>query len=109
MLEAIFGSRNKERILFYLVARKEGYAREIARYFETELSPIQLQLNNLEKAGIIFSHEVGKTKVFCLNPRYPFIKELTALISSAINFLPEDEKNKLLIYRKRPRRSNKPL
>lgn len=109
MIESIVGSLSKERVLFYLVARKEGYAREIARFYETELSPIQLQLNNLESDGILFSKNVGKTKVFSLNPRYPMMNELIALISKAIDFLTEEDKQKLLIFRTRPRRSGKPL
>lgn len=33
MLEALLGSVNKERVLFFIYARGEGYAREIARFF----------------------------------------------------------------------------
>jgi len=37
MLEAILGSVSRERVLIFLYAREEGYAREIARFFDTDL------------------------------------------------------------------------
>ena len=109
MLETLLGSINKERVLIYLVGRKSGYAREIARYYETDFTPIQCQLRNLENANILVSQTLGKTRVYYLNPRYPFIKELTGLIDKAIYFLPDDEKQKLLVFRTRPRRTGKEL
>ena len=42
ILEPIIGSSNRERILIFLQAREEGYAREIARFFETDLFLIDL-------------------------------------------------------------------
>ncbi|MDT3740322.1 MAG: ArsR family transcriptional regulator [Candidatus Kapabacteria bacterium] len=109
MLESLFNSASKEKVLLYVAAREEGYAREIAKYFETELSPIQNQLNKLESGGILVSKSVGKTKVFSFNLRNPFYCELVNLLKKAIEFLPEKEKNDLIIYRKRPRRTGKPL
>ena len=54
MLEPILGSKNKERILLYLHVRKEGYAREISRYFKTDLAPVQKQLERLENGGVLY-------------------------------------------------------
>jgi len=108
MLEAILSSKSKEKILLFLAARKEGYAFEIAKYYSTSLSPIQNQLENLENGGVIISKLAGKTRMYSLNQRYPFIRELTALIEKAITFLPDEDRERLLIYRKRPRRKGKP-
>lgn len=109
MLEQLFGSKNKERVLFYLSVRTEGYAREIAQYYDTELTPIQNQLKKLEIANILVSRSVGKTRLFSFNSRYPFISELLALLEKAIKFLPAEEADRLKIYRTRPRRTGKPL
>ena len=109
MLETLLGSVSKERVLMYLVARKNGYSREIAKFFETDLTPIQKQLKNLENANILVSHTVGRTRVFSLNPRYPFYQEISNLIEKAIQFLHESEKDKLLVFRTRPRRTGKEL
>jgi hypothetical protein len=109
MLEALLGNKNKERILIFIKARNEGYAREIASFYKTDLTPIQNQLNKLEIGNILVSRNVGKTKLFMLNLQNPFFKEIDNLLSKIIEFLPEIERNELLIYRKRPRRSGKPL
>lgn len=109
MIEQILGSINKERILIYLVARSEGYSREIARFFETDLAPVQNQMEKLETGGVLFSKTVGRTRVYMFNPRYPFLKELKEFIEKVLEFYPEQEKNKLLMIRRRPRRAGKPL
>mgnify|MGYP003631347776 CR=1 len=56
MLEGILGNINKERVLVYLVARGDGYPREIAAFFDTSLTPIQKQAEKLEAAGVLYSH-----------------------------------------------------
>lgn len=109
MLESLLGSINRERVLVYLHARGEGYAREIARFFKTDLDPVQKQLERLEYGGIIFSRNAGKTRVYALNPRYPFLEELKGLLDKAISFYPVAEKEELLLARQRPRRKDKPL
>ena len=45
MLEVIFGTKSRELTLQYLLTFKEGYAREIAKYFDISLPSIQNQLN----------------------------------------------------------------
>ena len=109
MIESLLSPKTKEQILIFLAGRKEGYAREIVKFYNSSLSPVQIQLANLEEAGIIYSRNAGKTILYQFNPRYPFIKELLALLEKAISFMPEIEKEKLLMNRKRPRRKGKPL
>ncbi len=107
ILEALFGSVNRERILIFLQARGEGYASEISNFYNTDLSPIQDQLARLEGSGVIVSREVGRTVVFQFNPRYALLKELQALLDKAIYFYPNDLQERLLINRRRPRRRGK--
>lgn len=109
MLEPLFGSVNRERVLFFLQGRGEGYPREIARFFDTGLTPIQRQLDALERGGIIFSRLVGNTRLYTFNPRYPLLEELQALLDKALQFYPEEERKRLLFDRRRPRRKDKPL
>lgn len=109
MLESLFGSVNCERVLLYLNSRKEGYAREIAVFFETSLSPVQKQLGKLEAGGIVCSKLVGRTRLYAFNPRYPFLKEVTGLLEKALSFYPEEIRHELLMNRRRPRRAGKPL
>jgi hypothetical protein len=109
MLQPILGSTSKESVLLYLAARDEGYAREIARVFAVSLRPIQIQLARLEADGVLFSRLVGRTRLYGLNPRYPFLRELRALLEKALTFYPEPDRQRLLMNRRRPRKPGKPL
>ena len=109
MIEVLLGSKNAERVLIFLFVREEGYAREIARYFETELKSIQGQLDKLERGGVLVSREVGKTRPYTFNPRYPFLNELKALLEKAFSFYPAREQEELTMNRRRPRARGKAL
>ena len=109
MLEPIFGSTSRERVLLFIFARKEGYPREIARFFNTDLAPIQRQLIKLEINGLLSSRLAGRTRLYRLNPRYAFKPEIENLLAKALDFYPPDERERLLLNRRRPRRSGKPL
>lgn len=109
MLETLFGSVNQERVLLYILCRNEGYAREISRFFDADLDPIQKQLGKLEYGNILISRNVGRTRLFSFNPRYPFLNELKTLLEKALTFYPVEERERLTHARKRPRRTDKPL
>jgi predicted transcriptional regulator len=99
-LEPLFNSKNKENRLLFLSLRGEGYTPEISSYLGSDISPIQNQLEKLENGNIHSSKLVGRTRVYTLNPRYPFLKVLMALLRKAKEFLPEEERNRLLLVRK---------
>lgn len=101
--------KTKELILIYLAGRNEGYAREIAKYYNMSLSPVQNQLELLESSGIIYGKNAGKTIIYRFNQRYPYYNELIKFLEKVLLFLPENEKEKLLMTRKRPRRKGKPI
>ncbi len=109
MLEELFGSKNRERVLQFILANKEGYAKEISDFYGSSLDPIQKQLDRLEIAGILVSKKVGRTRLFMFNPRYAFLEELKALLQKAFEFYPPEEIERLSMVRKRPRRKGKPL
>lgn len=109
MLEPVLGSKSRERVLVFLRARGEGYAREITRFFDTNLVQVQKQLDRLELAGVLAGRAAGRTRLYTFNPRYPFLNELGALIDKALQFYPQDQRDKLLLNRRRPRRRGKPL
>ena len=109
MIEPLPGSTNSERVLLFILARDEGYASEIARFFDTDLYGIQKQLDKLEMGGVLVSRRVGRTRLYSFNPRYAFRKELRALLRKALLFYPKNEQEKLLLVRRRPRRRGKPL
>jgi DNA-binding transcriptional ArsR family regulator len=109
MIESVFGSLLKEKILVYITVNPESYPNEIARVFQSSLSSIQKHLENLEKNGIVVSRLKGKTRLYDLNPRSPFKKELTILLEKIYSFINENEKKEFFVRRSRPRRKGKPL
>ena len=109
MLEPILGSANSERVLLYILARHQGYDREIARFFGSDPDSIQKQLVKFETGGVLITRQAGRTVLYQFNPRYPFLRPLQALLRSALNFYPEKLREELLANRRRPRRRGKPL
>ena len=109
MLETLFGSKNRERVLQFILASDEGYAREIADFYGSSIDPIQKQLEKLELGGVLVSRNAGRTRLFMFNPRYAFLKELKELLLKARSYYPPEEIERLTMRRKRPRRVGKPL
>jgi hypothetical protein len=109
MIESLLGSKNAERVLIYIFARDEGYAREIASFYRTDLKSIQMQLDKFEQSGVLVSREVGRTRPYVFNPRYPFLNELKSLLGKALSFYSEEEQDKLKMNRRRPRARGKAL
>ena len=109
MLEPLFGSKSSEQVFIFILARNEGYATEIAKFFDSELYAIQNQLKRLEDANVLVSKKVGRTRIYMFNPRYPFLNELKQLLDNAFQFYPEDIRERLLMNRRRPGRADKPL
>jgi hypothetical protein len=81
MLEGIFGNASAEKVLLYLEQYEEGYATAIARTFDDlTLNMAQRQLERFERAGALASSLRGRTRLYTWNPRYPFRRELRALL-----------------------------
>lgn len=109
MLEAIVGSKSSEQVFVFLIARESGYATEIARFFDADLYAIQKQLERLENNEVLVSRNVGRTRVYQFNPRYPFLDELKNLLEKVLDFYPGEIRESLLMNRRRPRKKDKPL
>ncbi len=108
MLQAIFGSKDKERVLQFILAKKTGYASQIAEFFNTKPSQITKQLESLENGGVLVSTQVGRTRLYSFNPRYFFLQELSNLLIKARDAYEPNLKRKLTLERVRPRRKGKP-
>jgi predicted transcriptional regulator len=109
MLETILGSVVREKVLLFILARGNGYAREISGFFGISLNQVQKQMDGLEAGGALMSRSAGRTRIYEFNPRYPFLVELKNLLEKALSFYPEETRENLLMNRRRPRRKGKPL
>ena len=109
MLEGIFGNASAEKVLFYIEQYGEGYATAIAKAFDgISLHMVQRQLERFERAGALVSTLKGRTRLYTWNPRYPFQKELRALLAKGLEALPASEQKRYFSDRRRPRRAGKP-
>lgn len=109
MFTALFGNASAEKVLLYMANYQEGYANGIADTFAIPLNMVQRQLLKFEAEGILASQLKGRTRVFLWNPRYPFLKELKALLEKGLELMPEAGRKKYFMQRRRPRRTGKPL
>ena len=109
MIEAIVGSEGAERVLLFLAARGEGYASEIASFYDMDVSTVQNQLKRMEREGLLVNKLSGRTRVYKFNPRYAFLVEVEALLAKALDMAPASLRESLTVVRRRPRRTGKPL
>lgn len=109
MIEAIVGSEGAERVLLFLAARGEGYASEIASFYDMDVSTVQNQLKRMERDGLLVNKLSGRTRIYRFNPRYAFLVEVKALLEKAISMAPPKVRDTLTVVRRRPRRTGKPL
>ncbi|NHN37081.1 winged helix-turn-helix transcriptional regulator [Pseudomaricurvus alcaniphilus] len=109
VLKGLLRADSQENALVFLMLRGEGYARAIAGFYGMPVNPMQKQLARLEEDGVIVSELIGRVRNYRLNPRYPFIEPLTALLKAAVVAYPAELKARLLVQRTRPRQAGKPL
>jgi DNA-binding transcriptional ArsR family regulator len=110
VIEGLLGNATAEKVLLYLEQFEEGYARRIAENFGgVAASPVRAQLERFEAAGLLVSQLQGRTRLYTWNPRYAFLQEIRALLRKVLQALPEEERRRYFVKRKRPRRAGKPL
>ena len=109
MLQGILGGKNAARVLLFVGNYGQGYASEIARTYGVALRPIQAQLDRFERAGVLASRMIGRTRLYTWSPRGPFAPKLRELVSTALDIMPREEKERFYLQRRRPRAKGKPL
>jgi len=108
ILRGILRAESQEKILIYLMVRKDGYGKSIAEFYGLSQNAIQKQFARLEEDGVVTSHLLGKLREYQLNPRYPFLQQLKELLKAALEAYPIDIKKALTMQRTRPRKTGKP-
>jgi hypothetical protein len=108
-MKSLFGSLSRERVLTFIAAREQGYAREITEFWKCTDQPIKRELNRLESDGVLIAKSYGRTISYSMNPRFFLRNELTALLLKIIDAYPPEWKEKLLFNRRRPRAKGKSI
>lgn len=102
MLKNLFGNRNIERVLLFLLVNGKCYGTQLQSLLNIPLAPVQRALAHLEKHGIIISLREGKKLIYCMNPSWPLHAELELLLKKAYLMLPPDEKKSYCYIQKIP-------
>jgi len=82
MLEALITSKTRIKLLlkFFLKPGSEGYLRGLSNEFGESTNSIRLELNRLEKAGLLKSSSEGLRKVFHANLSHPLFPDIQSIV-----------------------------
>ncbi|WCL51323.1 winged helix-turn-helix domain-containing protein [Leptospira sp. GIMC2001] len=109
VLDGIFGNKTASKVLIHLFHYNELHASAIAKDYGVALTPIKNQLERFEKAGVLVSKNIGKSRVYSFNPKSPFVKGLKLILEVYYNSLSINDKEILFSSRRRPRDKGKPV
>lgn len=104
----MFGSQSRTDVLIALAFLEESHGGELASMLPLTLSQVQRALASLESAGIAVSVPRGNQRRYRLNPRYPVLPELSALLGALVIHRP-DLSERMMSVRRRPRKRGKDL
>jgi predicted nucleotidyltransferase len=78
MLETLISSKTRVKLLlkFFLNANTKSYLRGLESEFGESTNAIRLEVNRLEKAGMLSSFAEGNKKMFRANVKHPLFREI---------------------------------
>lgn len=109
MLEGVFGNKTAERVLLHIYHYGEIHASAIAQDYGMAVNPVKGQLDRFERAGILASKEVGRSRLYFFNPKSVFLSPVKELLKIVYESIPLNEREQLFKLRRRPRRKGKPV
>lgn len=82
MIETLISSRTRIKLLlkFFLNSKTQAYLRSLESEFGESSNAIRVELNRLEKAGMLESHLDGNKKMFQANIKHPLFKEVHNIV-----------------------------
>jgi len=86
MLDSLITSKTRIKLLlkFFLNSKNRGYLRNIAQEFGESSNAIRVELNRMEKAGLLESEVEGNRKYFQANTTHPLFKDLNNILKKFI-------------------------
>lgn len=86
MIETLISSKTRIKLLlkFFLNSSTTAYLRSLEGEFGESTNAIRVELNKLEKAGMLTSHAKGNKKMFQANTLHPLFKEIHSIIMKHI-------------------------
>jgi len=86
MIESLITSKTRIKLLlkFFLNQQTKSYLRSLATEFGDSTNAIRLELNHLEKAGLLLTSNEGNRKVFFANVNHPLTADITNMLMKYI-------------------------
>lgn len=98
-LDSLITSRTRIKLLlrFFLNPESTSYLRELADEFGESTNAVRVELNRLERAGLLESFEEGRTKLYRANRNHPLFPEIQSMVRkfTGIDHLVEEVLKKL--------------
>ncbi len=101
MLEQLFGSKTRTKLLRLFFMKKEGrfYVREITRLIDERINSVRRELENLKTFGLIKDEIVNNKRYYHLDEDFTLFKELKDLVIKSRFFI---EKEYIRKFKKLP-------
>jgi hypothetical protein len=82
MLETLISSKTRIKLLlkFFLNSSTTGYLRNLEDEFKESTNAIRLELNKMEKAGLLQASVAGNKKIFQANIKHPLFPDVQQII-----------------------------
>jgi hypothetical protein len=88
VLETLISSKTRIKLLFkfFLNSSKVSYLRSLESEFGESTNSIRVELNRLEKAGMLSSFTEGNKKYFQANKSHPLFGEMQSILHKHVGF-----------------------
>ena len=88
MLDSLITSKTRIKLLlkFFSHQANASYLRSLAEEFEESTNSVRVELNRLSQAGLLVSHQAGKTLQYQANPAHPMYLQIKGLVSRHLGF-----------------------
>ena len=88
MLDTLISSKTRIKLLlkFFLNSNTTAYLRSLEGEFGDSTNSIRLELNKLERAGMLSSHFNGNKKMFKANLQHPLFNEIHSILLKYVGF-----------------------
>ncbi|MEZ5039012.1 MAG: ArsR family transcriptional regulator [Saprospiraceae bacterium] len=82
MIETLISSKTRIKLLlkFFLNSKTKAYLRSLESEFGESSNAIRIELNRMEKAGMLESHIDGNKKMFQANTKHPLFREVHNIV-----------------------------
>lgn len=82
MLEALITSKTRIKLLlkFFINSDSSAHLRSLAKEMNENTNSVRIELNKMSEAGLLISHNEGKTIQYAANDKHPLFPELKSLV-----------------------------